>query len=111
MSGPSSAPTHQDPGLQPERTILAWGRTALALFVAALVFLRWLPHYGIWILVLVGAAGAIAAGIYGTQRIRYSARVRGIATEKFHSDIAAIFAISGSVLLLGVLGLIMLLTS
>jgi hypothetical protein len=91
--------------------MLAWGRTALSLFVAAMVFLRWLPHYGLWILVLVSAAGAIAGGIYGTQRGRYSARVRGIATGKFHSDVAAVFFISGSVLLLGVLGLIILLTT
>ncbi|MGO4493644.1 DUF202 domain-containing protein [Arthrobacter sp. 2YAF22_2] len=101
---------HQDPGLQPERTVLSWGRTALALFAAALVFLRWLPHYGLWILVLVGVAGSIAAGIYTTQRGRYSARVRGIAAEGFHSDVAAVFWTSGSVLLLGTLGMVILLT-
>ena len=109
MPGPPAAPVHQDPGLQPERTVLSWGRTAIALFAAALVFLRWLPHYGPWILVLIGVAGTIAASIYATQRSRYSARVRGVVAERFHPDVAAIFWTSGSVLLMGILGLIILL--
>ncbi len=108
MPGPA-APTHQDPGLQPERTVLSWGRTTMSLFAAALVFLRWLPHYGLWILVLIGVAGTVALGIYATQRGRYSARVWGIATERFHSDVGAIFWLSGSVLLMGILGLVILL--
>ncbi len=82
----------------------------MALFAAALVFLRWLPHYGVWILVLIGLAGTIAVSIYATQRARYSARVRGIAAEWFHSDVAAILWTSGSVLLMGILGLIIMLT-
>jgi uncharacterized membrane protein YidH (DUF202 family) len=110
MPGPPAAPGHHDPGLQPERTVLSWGRTSLALFAAALVFLRWLSHYGLWILVLVGMAGTIAAGIYVTQRGRYSVRVRGIAAERLHSDVAAILWTSGSVLMMGILGLVILLT-
>lgn len=103
------APVHQDPGLQPERTVLAWGRTAMALVGAALVFLRWLPHYGAWIFLLIGTAGALGASIYATQRRRYAARVKGLAAERFGPDVAAIFWTSGSVLLLGVLGLGLLL--
>ena len=111
MPGIPAAPLHQDPGLQPERTMLSWGRTAMALFAAALVFLRWLPHYGPWIFTLVGVAGTIAAGIYATQRSRYLARVRGITAERFHPDVAAVAWTSGSVLLLGVLGLVIVLTN
>jgi hypothetical protein len=81
----------------------------MALFAAALVFLRWLPHYGFWILILVGMAGTIAFTIYATQRGRYSSRVKGIMAERFHSDGAAVFWTSGSVVLMGILGLIILL--
>ncbi|MET4061761.1 uncharacterized membrane protein YidH (DUF202 family) [Arthrobacter sp. UYP6] len=110
MRGQPPVPRHEDPGLQPERTVLSWGRTVLALFTAALVFLRWLPQYGPWILVLVGAAGAVALAIYLTQRRRYSVRVMGIAAERFHADVGAVLWVSGSVLLIGVLGLGVLLS-
>ena len=110
MPGFPAALNHQDSGLQPERTVLSWGRTAMALFVAALVFLRWLPHYGPWILVLIGLAGTIAVSVYVTQRSRYRARAMGIAAERFLPDVNAIFWTSGSVVVLGILGLAILLT-
>ncbi|MCV2395162.1 DUF202 domain-containing protein [Actinotalea sp. M2MS4P-6] len=43
-----------DPGLQPERTALAWNRTALSIVVGGLVALRVLPA-------LVGAVGLVLA--------------------------------------------------
>jgi uncharacterized membrane protein YidH (DUF202 family) len=106
-----SVPSHQDPGLQPERTTLAWGRTALALFAAGLLFLRWLPYYGPWILLLIVLTGSLAVGIYLTQRRRYSSRVTGIAAERFPADVHAILWTSGAVLLTGVLSLIILITA
>jgi uncharacterized membrane protein YidH (DUF202 family) len=52
-----------DPGLQPERTELAWRRTALAIGVGSLVAMRLLPvafSDPWWI--LVGASGLLVAG-------------------------------------------------
>lgn len=52
-----------DPGLQPERTVLAWRRTLLALAVGWLVAVRVLPPVlGPWSLA-VGSAGALGVAL------------------------------------------------
>ncbi len=109
MSTAPRSPIHQDPGLQPERTVMSWGRTTLALCVAALVFLRWLPHYGAGILAMVGLAMATAGGIYATQRRRYVRSSQGISNERLHADVVAVLSISTLVLCLGVIGILVVL--
>lgn len=53
-----------DPGLQPERTELAWRRTALALGVGSIVAMRLIPAaFGSPWWILVGAAGLVMSGI------------------------------------------------
>jgi uncharacterized membrane protein YidH (DUF202 family) len=52
-----------DPGLQPERTTLAWRRTTLSLAVGSLIALRLLPPIlGAWSLV-AGITGVVLAAM------------------------------------------------
>ncbi|TKV60341.1 DUF202 domain-containing protein [Nakamurella flava] len=61
-----------DPGLQPERTALAWLRTALVLTVGSLVGLRVLPHYwGPFGLVLAGTGALASMALIGLAVRRY----------------------------------------
>ncbi|MDR5700910.1 DUF202 domain-containing protein [Agromyces aerolatus] len=62
-----------DPGLQPERTELAWRRTALALGVGSLIALRILPEvFGDPLWALGGIAGVVAAtALWFGARRRY----------------------------------------
>lgn len=96
---------HQDPGLQPERTALAWGRTALALVVAAAIFLRWMPHHGWFAGTLVALALATAVAIHFTQKRRYRLGSAGISAEAGQPNTAAALALSLAVVLLGAVGI------
>jgi len=98
-------PEHQDAGLQPERTSLAWGRTTLAMVVAAAIFLRWMPQHGLFTGVLVVVTLLAALAINLTQKIRYHRAVRGIADETVHADVVAVLFTSLSVVVLGALGI------
>lgn len=104
------APTNErppgDPGLQPERTALSWGRTMLALCTAAAVYLRWVPTHGPFVLTLFGTAMCTAIGIYATQRVRYHKASQGIAEDRIHPDAVAVLFTSAAVSMLGVLGLL-----
>ena len=109
---PSRAPSHHgDPGLQPERTALAWGRTMLALVTASAFFLRWLPTYGPPILMLPAISGGAALAIYLTQRRRYQARSHGLAGESIEADLTAVFWTAAAGVVLGGLGIVVVLVS
>lgn len=61
-----------DAGLQPERTALAWRRTALALVVGAVVGIRVLPALlGTWALVPAGAGIVLAVVLLIASHARY----------------------------------------
>lgn len=97
--------THGDPGLQPERTSLAWGRTMLALVTASALFLRWLPHHGLPILLLFAVSAGAALAIYLTQRRRYGAKSHGVSREHVDADITAVIWTAFTGIALGVLGI------
>jgi hypothetical protein len=71
VSAPDPAGRPFDPGLQPERTALAWRRTALALVAGSLLGLRVLPT-------LLGAAGLVvaAAGVIAALAVLTTAHRR-----------------------------------
>ena len=102
-------PTHDDPGLQPERTSLAWGRTLLALVVAAALLLRWLPHHGLAAALPLAAAAVLALGIWLRQGLRYRRGARSVALESSAPDPLEILAISAAVVVLGALSLLTIL--
>ncbi len=91
---------HRDPGLQPERTSLAWGRTMTALVASSLLFLRWVPSHGWFAGALVLGALAIALGIYASQRIRYARSVQGIARGRVDADVVAVLCTAFAVVAL-----------
>ena len=105
MARTRAAAVHNDPGLQPERTDLAWRRTALTLITAACIFLRWMPHYGWFVGTLVAASLLVALGIALTQRRRYHRAASGIGGAAMTANVRATAAIAGSVVVLAGLGI------
>ncbi|MFC7849978.1 DUF202 domain-containing protein [Arthrobacter sp. NPDC057388] len=100
-----SVTSHCDPGLQPERTDLAWGRTALALVVSAAIFLRWLPHHGWFVSVLIAAATISAWTTHLTRKRRFRRAVQGINRGQVPPDTASAATLAASVIVLALLGI------
>lgn len=98
-------PAHDDPGLQPERTTLAWGRTVLALITAAAICLRWVPHHGTFVLALFAVAVVTGTAIYLTQRARYARSSSGITAERVAADVPGILGLTAATIVLGPLGI------
>jgi uncharacterized membrane protein YidH (DUF202 family) len=77
MSETGNSRPWPDPGLQPERTALAWRRTALALVSGAAVSARALfPPLGVVAAAVASAGGAVAVGLWvlGSRRYRHAFR-------------------------------------
>lgn len=77
----------------------------MALVTVSAIFLRWLPHHGLPILLLFAVAAGAAAAIYFTQRRRYSASSHGVRQENLEADIPAIFWTAVVGVVLGGLGI------
>ncbi|MGN8024581.1 YidH family protein [Microbacterium sp. 22242] len=68
-----------DPGLQPERTALAWQRTALALAGGSVVIMRILPGVIGGAALALGFAGlALALGVLAGSHLRYRRQHRAL---------------------------------
>ncbi|MEU5839232.1 DUF202 domain-containing protein [Streptomyces diacarni] len=79
-----------DPGLQPERTVFAWNRTMVSFLVVSAVFLRWLPHYGMGMILLIAVSSSMAMGILFSQRARYRRMALGVKQERVQADVVAV---------------------
>lgn len=105
----STPAAHRDPGVQPERTLLSWTRTALLIVVVGGFMLRWTPYYGAIALTLFVAAVLAAAGITLTQRRRLARLTWGIADERYPPAVGTIAAFALTVVVLGVAAMVLLL--
>lgn len=109
MAPARQGPGHDDPGLQPERTELAWRRTALSLVVAATIFLRWMPHHG-WIAgPLVAASTITALAITSSHKRRLHRATHGIIRGVTIPDLASTAALAAAVVVLAALGILIVL--
>lgn len=94
-----------DPGLQPERTELAWQRTMISFVAAALLLMRWVGRFGGLVVVMVSIACIAAACVlvWARRRTRHIAPAfPGAAVPVAALEV---LVITGLTLLLGALGL------
>lgn len=106
MHGPRDDPSrrpHADPGLQPERTTLAWNRTMLALVIAGLLLLRWVPLHGWFPLLLTLLTIVTALVIAAGQARRYRRSARGIRDGRIEPDVVGVLGTTAAVAVLGAL--------
>ena len=107
-----------DPGMQPERTALAWRRTALAMAVGSLVALRvFPPSLGLWAVVPASIAFAIAVAVFIAAELRYRRNHRELVAERTSESRvvlaggALIALVAAAVLAFGVLAAIILIAT
>lgn len=98
-----------DSGLQPERTVIAWNRTMVSFLLTSAVLLRWLPYYGLGIIVLVAICASLAVGILGSQRARYRKMTKGLQAERISADVIAVLLTTLSLICLGICAIVLVL--
>ncbi|MFP3914129.1 MAG: DUF202 domain-containing protein [Actinomycetota bacterium] len=96
-----------DPGLQQERTVLAWDRTGLALMVASGLLVRSLGQPIVRPITLIPAATfLVGMVILLIDRPRYLARWRGLQAGHGMAAPGPVIAVTAGTLVLGVTALL-----
>jgi len=100
MSGTSSSPVPRDPGLQPERTALAWQRSALTLAGASVIVARLTITTAGFVAVFAAASGLVHAAVLSVEQRRgYQARLSGSAGRRWPIGVHAALLAAQVVLL------------
>ncbi|SLM98013.1 DUF202 domain-containing protein [Brevibacterium yomogidense] len=109
MSHPPEGASHQDPGLQPERTTLAWIRTMLALLVTSSLFLRWADVHGLIAVTPFLVCLLVSLLIHLSQRTRHQRASRGIRDERINANPRAVGTLALASITISALGLLVVL--
>ncbi len=100
-----------DPGLQPERTALSWGRTALAMLVCSSVLMRWSSAYPGVIFTVIVLLALVAAVIIAMNRRFYRHDAVQLANERSAPNTPAVAAMTLAMCVLSGLGLYVVLVA
>ena len=98
-----------DAGLQPERTALAWTRTALAMIIASMTLMRWSVDYPETVMVAIVALLVLGLGIIGVNRSTYRRQANALSRSEAQPNTATVALSTLMMLLLGSIGLSLIL--
>ncbi|MFK3974821.1 DUF202 domain-containing protein [Pseudomonas sp. NPDC087358] len=96
---------HDDPGLQPERTLLAWRRTLMTLLVVCTIFLRWIPHFGLIALLPIIVSLIACLLIQIALNARYRKSAKGLKQERIPAPLREVLVLGATVMVLSVVGI------
>jgi len=97
---------HDDPGLQPERTLLAWRRTLMTLLVVCTLFLRWIPRFGLMAVLPIFFSLIAALLIQIALNARYRKSSKGLKQERIPAPLREVVVLGGAVIVLSATGLV-----